>query len=95
MNGNVLAQLIKARALSRVDESRDFSVISILDAAVAPTKKSGPRVYVNAIAAGLIGFFLALILALTWDLLFSDPARRARWHVALRSYRRGNSRQSS
>jgi tyrosine-protein kinase Etk/Wzc len=85
INGNVLEQLTKARALSRIDESRDFSVISILDAAVAPTKKSGPRIYVNAAVGGLIGFFLAVILGLTWDFLLTDPARRARWRRVFKS----------
>ncbi len=80
INNNVLEQLTKARALSRIDESRDFSVISILDAAVAPTKKSGPRVFVNAIIGALIGFFLAIIFALAWDILFTDFERRDRWH---------------
>lgn len=90
INGNVLEQLIKARALSRVDESRDFSVISILDAAVAPTKKSGPRVFVNAAVGALLGFFLAVILALAWDILFTDPARRERWHQVFKSFIRRN-----
>lgn len=88
INSNVLEQLIRARALSRVDESRDFSVISILDAAVAPTKKSGPRIYVNAAVGALIGLFLALIVALVWDILFTDPARRARWAQVFRSFTR-------
>ena len=76
---NVFEQLTKARALSRIDESRDFSVISILDAAVAPTKKSGPRVFVNTAVGALIGFFLAIIFALSWDILFTDSDRRQRW----------------
>lgn len=86
INSNVLEQLIKARALSRIDESRDFSVISILDPAVAPTKKSGPRVFVNASVGGFIGFLLAIICALTWDILFTDEARRERWHKVLHSF---------
>lgn len=84
----VLEQLIKAQALSRVDETRDFSGISILDDAVAPTRKSGPRVYVNAAVGGLAGFFLAVMLALIWDVLFTDPARRARWQGVFRSFAR-------
>jgi tyrosine-protein kinase Etk/Wzc len=85
---NVLDQLIKSQALSRVDETRDFSGISILDEAVAPTRKSGPRVYVNAAVGGLAGFFLAVILALIWDVLFTDPARRSRWNGVFRSFTR-------
>jgi tyrosine-protein kinase Etk/Wzc len=87
-HANVLEQLIKAQALSRVDETRDFSAISILDAAVAPTRKSGPRIYINAAVGGLIGFMLALMLALTWDIFFTDLARRARWGNVYRSFAR-------
>jgi uncharacterized protein involved in exopolysaccharide biosynthesis len=79
INSNVLEQLIKARALSRIDESRDFSVISILDPAVEPTKKSGPRVFLSAAVGAFIGFLLAVIFSLSWDILFSDKARQARW----------------
>jgi tyrosine-protein kinase Etk/Wzc len=84
----VLEQLIKAQALSRVDETRDFSGISILDEAVPPTRKSGPRVYVNAAVGGLVGFLIAVILSLIWDVLFTDPERRARWSGVFRSFAR-------
>lgn len=84
----VLEQLIKAQALSRVDETRDFSGISILDEAVPPTKKSGPRVYVNTAVGGMAGFFVAIILALIWDILFTDPERRKRWQGVYRSFSR-------
>jgi tyrosine-protein kinase Etk/Wzc len=84
----VLEQLIKAQALTRVDETRDFSGISILDEAVAPTRKSGPRVYVNAGVGGMAGFLIAVMLALIWDVLFTDPARRARWQGVFRSFAR-------
>jgi tyrosine-protein kinase Etk/Wzc len=88
ISSNVLEQLIKARALSRVDESRDFSVISILDPAVAPRKKSGPRVFVNAAAGFAIGFLLAVIFALAWDILFTDQSRRERWHKVFQAFLR-------
>ena len=86
INSNVFEQLTKARALSRIDESRDFSVISILDAAVAPTKKSGPRVFVNTAAGTLIGFILAVIFALSWDILFADQERRDRWRKVFSAF---------
>ena len=86
INSNVFEQLTKARALSRIDESRDFSVISILDAAVAPTKKSGPRVFVNAAVGALIGFILAIIFALSWDILFTDQERRDRWRKVFSAF---------
>lgn len=87
---NVLGQLIKAQALSRIDETRDFSGISILDAAVPPTHKSGPRVVANSFVGVLIGFLVAMMLALVWDILFTDTSRRARWYRVYRSFlRRG------
>jgi tyrosine-protein kinase Etk/Wzc len=88
INSNVVEQLTKARALSRIDESRDFSVISILDSAVAPTKKSGPRVLVNTAVGTLIGFFLAIIFALSWDILFIDQERRDRWRRVFSAFTR-------
>ena len=88
INSNVFEQLTKARALSRIDESRDFSVISILDAAVAPTKKSGPRVLLNTVAGALIGFILAIIFALSWDILFTDQERRDRWRKVFSAFMR-------
>jgi uncharacterized protein involved in exopolysaccharide biosynthesis len=69
-------------------------VISILDAAVAPTKKSGPRVFVNAVVGALIGFFLAIIFALSWDILFTDPERRARWRKVFSAFMRFKKQQT-
>ncbi|MEN9538598.1 MAG: hypothetical protein RLZZ126_833 [Pseudomonadota bacterium] len=79
MNNNVLDQLVKARALSRIDESRDLSIIQVLDRAVAPTKRSGPRPLLNAAVGGVIGLLIAVLLALFWDLLFTSEQRRERW----------------
>jgi tyrosine-protein kinase Etk/Wzc len=95
INSNVFEQLTKARALSRIDESRDFSVISILDTAVPPTKKSGPRVFVNAAVGALIGFFLAIIFALSWDILFTDPDRRDRWRKVFAAFLRFKKNKNS
>lgn len=75
----MVEQLVKAKALSRVDESRDIAVISVLDAATPPTRKSGPRVMMNAIAGALIGLLLTTIVALAWDVLFAQDARKSRW----------------
>jgi uncharacterized protein involved in exopolysaccharide biosynthesis len=86
INSTVVEQLIRARALSKVDESRDFSVISVLDDAVAPTHKSGPRVFSNTVVATVIGLLLASMLAITWDVLFTDQARRERWNQVFRSF---------
>jgi hypothetical protein len=79
ISSEVVEQLVKAKALSRVDESRDLAVISVLDAATPPTRKSGPRVVVNTVAAGVIGLLLAVLAVLVWDLLFAQDARQLRW----------------
>ena len=87
---NVLSQLIRAQALSRIDETRDFAGISILDSAVPPTRKSGPKVGTNTVVGLLIGFLVATMLAVAWDILFTDPSRKARWQGVYRSFlRRG------
>ncbi|MEN9587501.1 MAG: hypothetical protein RIT15_1076 [Pseudomonadota bacterium] len=87
---NVLSQLIRAQALSRIDETRDFAGISILDSAVPPTRKSGPKVGTNTFVGLLIGFLVATMLAVAWDILFTDPSRKARWRTVYRSFlRRG------
>lgn len=83
---NVLADLIKAREFSRGDETRDLSVMQVLDYAVAPSKKSGPRVVINALVGAVLGFLVALLLALVWELLFTDAARRTRWRHVLLSF---------
>ena len=85
LTNNVLDQLVKARALSRIDESRDLSIIQVLDKAVPPTKRSGPRPLLNAAVGGVIGLLIAVVLALFWDLLFTCPLRRARWKKVLYS----------
>lgn len=75
----VVMQLTRARELSRGDETRDLSVLQILDSAVPPTRKSGPRVVANTVAAMVVGILLAAMLGLTWDILFTDSDRRQRW----------------
>jgi tyrosine-protein kinase Etk/Wzc len=88
----VIAQLVKARELSRGDETRDLSVLQILDHAVAPTRKSGPRVVVNAVVGAVIGFFLAVMAVLVWDILFTDADRRHRWATVGASFLRRRNR---
>ena len=92
---NVVAQLVKAREFSRGDDTRDLSVMQILDEAVAPTRKSGPKVVFNAVAATIMGFFFAVMSALVWDILFTDMDRRQRWRLVAMSVVRFRSRRNS
>ena len=92
---NVVAQLVKAREFSRGDDTRDLSVMQILDEAVAPTRKSGPKVVFNAVAATIVGFFFAVMAALVWDILFTDMDRRQRWRLVAMSVLRFRSKRNS
>ncbi len=92
---NVVAQLVKAREFSRGDDTRDLSVMQILDDAVAPTRKSGPKVVFNAVAATIVGFFFAVMAALVWDILFTDMDRRQRWRLVAMSVVRFRSKRNS
>ena len=75
----VVAQLVRAREFSRGDDTRDLSVMQVLDAAVPPTMKSGPRIVFNTIAATIVSFLLVMMAALTWDLVVGNPERCQRW----------------
>lgn len=75
----VVAQLVRAREFSRGDDTRDLSVMQVLDAAVPPTMKSGPRIVFNTMAAMVLSFLLTLMAVLTWDLVVSNPERCLRW----------------
>lgn len=92
---NVVAQLVKAREFSRGDDTRDLSVMQILDDAVAPTRKSGPKVVFNAVAATIVGFFFAVMAALVWEILFTDMDRRQRWRLVAMSVVRFRSKRNS
>ncbi len=76
---SVIAQLVRAREFSRGDDTRDLSVMQVLDAAVPPTIKSGPRIVFNTLAATVLSFLLTLIIALSWDLVVGNPERCQRW----------------
>lgn len=89
---SVVAQLVKAREFSRGDETRDLSVLQVLDPAVPPTRKSGPRVALNSIAASVMGLLLTVMAVLSWDILFSDAARRERWKLVAGKFRQSDSK---
>ena len=84
----VIADLTKAREFSRGDETRDLSVMQVMDYAVAPTRKAGPKVVANAIIAFVIGVLLTAVFVVLFDILFTDPQRRARWERVRNSFAR-------
>jgi len=75
----VLGDLAKAREFSRGDETRDLSVMQVLDYAVPPSKKSKPRVKLNSLIAFFIASILTAIFLILYDILFTDQDRRDRW----------------
>ena len=93
MRAKVLEQLIQVQALAQMDETRDLSIIQILDQAIPPSMKSGPRVKVNTVAAAMVGFVFSILLAIVWEMIMGDPARKARWQRVLRAFLRLNARR--
>ena len=83
---DVLEYLSKARQLSRVDEKRDLSNVQVLDEAVPPTRKSGPRTIRNVILAGAISTLSTLLICLAWDVLIQQHRYRRRMLRMLRPY---------
>lgn len=82
----VLDYLSKARQLSRVDEKRDLSNVQVLDEAVPPTRKSGPRTIRNVMLAAGISMVLTLLACLAWDVLIRQHRYRRRLLRMLRPY---------
>jgi tyrosine-protein kinase Etk/Wzc len=74
--------MAKQYELAKIDESKDSSVIQLLDSAVAPEKKSGPnrgRLLLGGLFGGLV---LAAIIALLRDSYLrmrNDVANEVRW----------------
>ena len=93
MRTKVLEQLIQVQALAQMDETRDLSIIQILDQAIPPSMKSGPQIKRNVLAAAIVGFFFSIVLALAWEMIMGDPARKARWQRVLKAFLRLNARR--
>lgn len=93
MRTKVLEQLIQVQALAQMDETRDLSIIQILDQAIPPSMKSGPKIKRNVLAALIVGFFFSIVLALVWEMIMGDPARKARWQRVFKAFLRLNARR--
>jgi uncharacterized protein involved in exopolysaccharide biosynthesis len=63
--------LAKQYEVARIDEARDAMVVQVLDAAVVPEKKSGPKRLLISLVAALT----ALVIALAVALLIEAPRR--------------------
>lgn len=82
--------LAKQFEMAKLDESKDFPLIQVLDKAVAPEKKSKPKRSLIVILATFVAFFLAVIWAFVREALSrsgADPEQAARMQELRRVFR--------
>jgi len=72
---SIFELLAKQYEIARIDEARDASIVQVLDRAVEPDRKSGPRRARIVIVIAILGFLAALL----WALL-RDAHERAKHH---------------
>ena len=72
---SIFELLAKQYEIARIDEARDGSILQVLDRAVEPDRKSGPRRARIVIVTAILGFLAALL----WALL-RDAHERAKHH---------------
>ena len=56
----IFEMLAKQLEAARIDEAREGALIQVIDAAEVPERKSGPRRWLIALGAGLVGLLLAM-----------------------------------
>jgi uncharacterized protein involved in exopolysaccharide biosynthesis len=74
--------LAKQYEIARLDESKDSSVIQVLDSAVDPERKAKPMRAVIVLIAGGLSFFVACAIALLSELnakMLREPKQAALW----------------
>lgn len=82
---NLLDIVSRIAELSKVDETRDLSLIKILDRAKAPSKPISPRWTVNLILGGGVGIFLAFAFVLLRVQMKSSESSSLFWQEVKRS----------
>lgn len=88
--------LSKAHTEARIAEVRDTPVLTVVDSAVAPVRRTSPRRTIGVIIAGLVGAMLGIGLAYLASTRDRPPEQRAdylEFREALETARRGVSRQ--
>lgn len=82
--------LAKQYEVARLDESKDSSIIQILDNAIEPERKVKPGRAVIVVVFALLAFVLACVIALVSELtksMLQYPEHAAQW-ARLKSYLR-------
>lgn len=69
--------MAKQYELARLDEARDSGTVQVIDSAVAPDRKSGPKRGIIAIATTLVAFVLVLAALILRRTFQRDVAERA------------------
>jgi tyrosine-protein kinase Etk/Wzc len=88
--------LSKQLEAARIDEAREAVVVQVVDKAVAPERKSGPRRTLIVLVATAVAFILSCLWMLVAEAIRrrrQDPAERARFAL-LRNSLSSSSRQS-
>ena len=67
--------LSKQYELARLDESKDASIIQVLDPAIEPERKSKPKRAIIVVMAGLLGLFVGIIAAFISEFIEKVKAR--------------------
>lgn len=86
----LLDLLTKQYEAARIDESRDASLVQVLDPAAPPEKRSGPHRTAIVMAATFLSILLAFLLSFVFEAVEGierDAQLSARWEL-LRSYLR-------
>ncbi|HEY3352966.1 MAG TPA: GNVR domain-containing protein [Polyangia bacterium] len=80
--------LMKQHEMAKINEVRDTANAQVIDSAVLPTKKSGPKRGQLTMAGMLLGLMVALVVAWIRDNVQQDPTQRARWEELWRRRRK-------
>lgn len=82
----VFEQLIKQYELAKINEAKDSSALQVLDEAVVPSEKSGPRRSQIVILSVVVTFLVSLFVVFAQDHVAKmSVSRRQRLHSLLKS----------
>jgi len=91
----VFELLAKQFEIAKLDEAREGSIVQVVDAAVAPDKRSSPHRLLIVVSITLLAFFLAgfwVVLRKNWSLASDLPENRRRLQAIKRGWKDGSGR---